>query len=320
MIGGPLANPLAAAGPGVEFLPEDRREPLLTLPNFIVIGAAKAGTTALYHYLAEHPDVFMSPVKETNFFGYGVDAGGRLLYGDPEVHRFPIKSLAQYQQLFVAAGGASAIGEASPMYLECPQAAGRIRELLPAVRLICSIRHPVDRAYSNYLMYLRRRGKRFDPEVEFTRTAAWARPDSRHMGLGFYHEQLSRYFDAFPREQIHVILFEDLTRDALGTVREVYRFLGVDPGFAPDLATPHAVGGMPASPFLEGVLTRSPLMAAVRPLVPKRAANWIRRLRNRNLKKAPSLPAELRQELTAPFREDIAKTSALIRRSLSHWL
>jgi hypothetical protein len=116
------------------------------LPNFIVIGAAKAGTTALYWYLAEHPDVFMSPKKETNYFAYGRDRQGRLLYGDPEFHQFPVQSLAEYEELFDGAEGARAVGEASPIYLEAPQTAGRIRELLPQSRLICSLRHPVDRA------------------------------------------------------------------------------------------------------------------------------------------------------------------------------
>ncbi|MGH9894035.1 MAG: sulfotransferase, partial [bacterium] len=169
------------------------------LPNFIVIGAAKAGTTALYWYLAEHPAVFMSAVKETNYFAYGLDAHGQLLYGDPEVHRFPVKSLPEYEELFAEAGDAVAIGEASPIYLECPQAANRIRELLPATRLICSLRHPVDRAYSDYQMYLRRRGRRFDPARDLRADSVWARPDSRWMRIGRYHEQLKRYFDAFPR-------------------------------------------------------------------------------------------------------------------------
>ena len=179
------------------------------LPNFIVIGAAKAGTTALYWYLEEHPDVFMSPVKETNYFAYGVDEGGNLLYGDPDVHRFPVKTLEEYEQLFNRAGGARAVGEASPLYLECPQAAARIRNRLPDVRLICSIRHPVDRAYSDYLMYLRRRGRVFDPDRQLTRAAEWARPDSRWMQVSRYYQQLARYFAAFPRDQIHVMLFDD---------------------------------------------------------------------------------------------------------------
>lgn len=290
------------------------------LPNFVIVGAAKAGTTALYWYLSEHPAVFMSPVKETNYFAYNLDAGGRLLYGDPDVHRFPVKSQSEYEQLFANAGHATAVGEASPIYLECPQAAGRIRELLPAARIICSLRQPVERAYSDYLMYLRRRGRRFDPARELTATAGWARPDSRWMQVSRYAEQLERYFEAFPREQIHVLLIDDFKPSPLRAVQEVYRFVKVDPAFAPDFATPHAPGGMPASTLLEGFFTSGAIVSAVKPWVPVRAANWIRRLRTRNMRKPPGLPPELRQELTAHFRDDIARTSRLIGRGLEHWL
>jgi hypothetical protein len=290
------------------------------LPNFIVIGAAKAGTTALYWYLAEHPAVFMSPVKETNYFAYGLDAGGRLVYGDPDVHRFPVKSLGDYEQLFADVGGAVAVGEASPIYLECPQAANRIRERLPGARIICSLRQPVERAYSDYLMYLRRRGRRFDPVRELNATAGWARPDSRWMQVSRYAQQLERYFEAFPREQIHVLLIDDFKPSPLGAVQDVYRFVNVDPTFAPDFDTPHAPGGMPASTMLEGFFTSGAIVSAVKPWVPVRAANWIRRLRTRNMRKPPVLPPSLKQELTAHFRDDIARTSQLIGRSLEHWL
>jgi len=293
---------------------------VVTLPNFIVIGAAKAGTTALYWYLAEHPAVFMSPVKETNYFAYGLDAQGQLLYGDPDVHRFPVKTVGEYEQLFADTGNAVAIGEASPIYLECPQAAARIRELLPATRIICSLRHPVDRAYSDYVMYLRNRGRRFDPARDLTATSVWARPDSRWMVIGRYHEQLSRYFDAFSRGRVHVGLFEDLTRSPTGVMQDLYRFLNVDPGFVPDFSIPHNRGGMPASRLLEALLRSSAIKSAVEPWVPKRAVNWVGRLRTRNRRQAPPLPAELRKQLTDYFRDDIAKTSELIGRSLKHWL
>jgi hypothetical protein len=167
------------------------------LPNFIVIGAAKAGTTSLHWYLAEHPQVFVTPAKDPSFFAYGVDAEGRLLWGEPEFHRFPVRTVDEYERLFAGAGDAPAVGEVSTMYLECPQSAARICKLLPAARIICSIRHPVDRAYSDYVMYLRHRGRRFDPARDLTATSEWARPDSRWMRIGRYHEQLSRYFDAF---------------------------------------------------------------------------------------------------------------------------
>jgi hypothetical protein len=292
----------------------------LTLPNFIIIGAAKAGTTALYWYFAEHPAVFMSPVKETFYFAYGVDEAGNLLYGDPDVHEFPVKTRSEYEALFAGAGGAAAIGEASPIYLECPQAAGRIREVIPGARIICSLRHPVERAYSDYLMYLRHRGRPIDPVRDLTPSAAWAHPDSRWMRIGRYHGQLLRYFEIFPREQIHVLLSGDIRRDPVGTVQGLYRFVGVDPSFVPDFDTPHNVGGVPASALLEKVFTSSTIRTALEPWVPRQAANWLRRLRTRTMRQAPPLPPELKAELTSHFRDDILRTSDLIGRKLDHWL
>jgi hypothetical protein len=289
------------------------------LPNFLVIGAAKSGTTSLHWYLTEHPAVFMTSVKDPAYFAYGVDADGRLLWGNPDLHIFPIKSLSEYERLFADAGNAAAIGEASTTYLECPQSAARIRELLPGARILCSLRHPVERAYSDYLMYLRSRGRRFDPARELTATSMWARPDSHWMQVGRYHEQLSRYYDAFPRDQICVLLFDDLNRSPQRFVRDTYQFLNVDPAFVPDIETPHAAGGIPASLMLENLFMRG-TRSAIKPWVPKRAANWLRRLRGRSMRQAPRLPADLKQELTGHFRDDIAKTSELIGRSLQHWL
>jgi Sulfotransferase family len=290
------------------------------LPNFIVIGAAKSGTTALYWYLAEHPQIYMSPMKETNFFAYGLDNDGKLLYGDPELHRFPVRTLVEYERLFADARDAVAVGEASPIYLECPQAAARIRTLIPDARIVCGLRNPVDRAYSDYLMYLVSRGSRLDPDHDLTAIPVWARPDSHWMRIGRYHELLSRYFDAFPRSQIHVFLFDDLKRIPNETVQDTYRFLDVDPGFVPDFATPHNVGGLPASMLLERLFTSHAIRAAVDPFIPKWVADRVRRLRTRNLRHAPPLPAELRNELAGQFRDDIVRTSELIGRSLEQWL
>jgi len=292
----------------------------VTLPDFIVVGAAKAGTTALYWYLADHPQVFMSRVKETNYFAFGLDERGHLLYGDPELHHFPITTLDAYERSFEGAGDARAVGEASPIYLECPQSATRIRDTVPDARILCGLRDPIDRAYSDYQMYLRSRGRRFDPARELTPSAAWARPDSHWMQISMYHEALRRYFDVFPRERIFVFLFDDLKTDQVGLVRDIYRFLGADDGFVPDFGTPHNVGGMPASMLLERVLTNDSLRRAVDPWIPQRAADWARRTRTRNLRRAPRLPSELGKELRERFREDIGQTAELIGRDLSFWL
>jgi Sulfotransferase family len=292
----------------------------LTLPNFIVIGAAKAGTTSLYWYLAEHPAVFMIPAKETNFFAYGVDENGRLLYGDPEVHKFPVRTLQDYEKLFDQAGSAQAVGEASPIYLECPQAAARIHATIPTARIIACLRQPVERAYSDYLMELRHRGRRFDAAHDLKAGSSWARQNSRWMQIGRYGEQLARYYALFPQEQIHVFLFDDLQRNPLGVMQDVYRFLGVDPSFVPNVETPHNTGGLPTSRLLERVLTSKLVNQRIKPLVPSGAVNWARRLRSRSLRRPPALPADLRAQLTSYFREDVLRTSALIGRSLDHWL
>ena len=111
----------------------------MTLPNFLIIGAPKAGTTSLYSYFREHPAIFMPELKEPRFFGYE---------GQGDRIRFPVRTLEEYTALFDGVTTETAIGEATPHYLVYPVAAQRIRDLIPGVRLIASLRDPVDRAYS----------------------------------------------------------------------------------------------------------------------------------------------------------------------------
>src|SRR4051794_34967159 len=111
------------------------------LPNFLIIGAAKAGTTSLYHYLRQHPDVYMSTIKEPNYFCFEEQL--------PEYA--PVRTLAEYESLFDGASSQPAVGEASTQYLNSAAAPRRIANILPNVRLIVSLRNPADRAYSSYL-------------------------------------------------------------------------------------------------------------------------------------------------------------------------
>ena len=249
----------------------------VTLPNFIVIGAAKAGTTALHWYLAEHPQVFMTPVKETNYFAFGLDDEGRLLYGDPELHRFPIRSLSEYRALVRRRRGPVAVGEAfSHLSAKLTRAAGRIAEVIPGARIVCGIREPVDRAYSDHLMYLRSRGRRLDPARDLTPSAAWAAPDSHWMQIGQYYEPLRRYFDAFPRQRILVFLFDDLkSRSRRAWFATFIASWACDAGFAPDFAHPaqHRRDARRAC-WCEKVLHEADaLRRALEPWVPKRAAD-----------------------------------------------
>lgn len=292
----------------------------MTWPDFVLIGAAKAGTTALQWYLAEHPDIFMSPMKETNFFAHELDDAGNALYGRPDLHRFPVTTAEQYEQLFGGAGGFSAVGEASALYLECPFAARKIKAHIPTARIVCGLRNPVDRAYSDYQMYLRTRGMRFDPTTALSEDAEWARPDSHWMQIGLYHQMLEPYFDVFDRDDIHIYLFDDLVASTPTVVEGVYRFLGVDSAFSPDFATPHNVGGMPKSTILERVVTSSTMQRVLQPVVPRRLADSVRRIRTANMAPVPALPDDLRSRLMEHFESDLRRTADLIERDLSLWL
>ncbi|MFH1842206.1 MAG: sulfotransferase [bacterium] len=285
----------------------------LTLPNFFIIGAAKAGTTALYHYLHEHPDVFMSPIKETNYFAYEGEGKQYHYLGPRSRPQFPVTDPAEYQDLFANAGDAAAVGEASPLYLESPVAAARIQAEIPDARIVVSLRNPADRAFSGYLMHVRASRAKWDLENAFP-------TEAHYVQVGFYHARLQRYFDRFPAERIKVLLFEDLRRDSAAVMRELYSFLGVDPSFTPAVAARHNVGGYPRRRFLHGLLSNTGLRNKLEPMTPSWLIRRLEQLRRRNYQAPPPFPAAVRSRLLETYREDIVRLQELIGRDLSGWL
>ncbi len=297
------------------------------MPNFLVIGARKAGTTSLYHYLDQHPDVFMSPVKEPNFFAIeGEKADYRGPDADTRINRWSVADPEEYQALFSGAGGAGAVGEASPAYLCNPDAPERIRRHVPEAKLIAILRDPAERAYSAYMHQVRdgRETLAFAEalDAEERRTNAnWA-PAWRYKAEGFYQVCLSRYYELFGREQVRVYLYEDLGDDPRGVMRDVYRFLGVDASFEPDTSRRHNPSGVPKNRLLMSVLKRpNPLKAAARSLLPRKArARLSSALQERNLSEAPPLDPQARRRLVGLYQEDVLALQDLIGRDLSAWL
>ena len=276
----------------------------MTLPNFLVIGAPKAGTTSLHLHLRAHPEIFMPELKEPRFFGYE---------GEGERLKFPIRTLEEYTALFDAVTDETAIGEATPHYLVYPGAAQRIHDLIPEARLIASLRDPVERSYSVYQMNLRNRGVNDGvPFVEAMRTDRNLRET--------YADMLARYFALFPAGQLKVILLEDLEKAPQATMRGLYGFLGVDPGFLPaDLSKVANPGGEPRSKLLHGLLSDPRLRQLSRAFLPAAAVERLRALRSRNLQKQPLAPEDRRAAIGF-FRDDILRTQDLIGRDLSSWL
>ena len=300
----------------------------MTIPNFLIIGAAKSGTTSLYRYAEQHPQIYMSPVKEPKFFaleGEDLDFRGP---GDQERMKASswITTFGEYNEQFLGVTDEIAVGEASTLYLYNPNAAARIRHYIPHVKLTAILRDPAERAYSNFL-HMTRDG--CEPLADFAEALReeerrvrnnWM-PSWHYKQRGFYYAQLRRYFDQFPSSQIKVYLFEDLTADPRRVLQDLFEFLGVDGDFSPDLSERHNRSGVPRHQALQRFLiSPSPIKTALKAVVPsglsKRTARWTR---NRNLVKAPMSP-EVRMQLIGMYRDDILKLQDVVQRDLSRWL
>lgn len=205
-------------------------------PNLFVIGAAKSGTTSLHYYLAQHPSVFMSVPKEPHFFSR--------IQPSPELSPFfpHVESEAEYLSLFESATHAPVRGDASTSYLWAPDVPARIRDATTDPRFIAILRDPVDRAFSHYLNNVRegteRRsfGEAIDEELRRTGPSGWG-VNSLYVQLGYYARQLARYLEIFGKERVLVLVFEQFIKDTVGTMREVFEFLGVDAEIAQRLST-----------------------------------------------------------------------------------
>lgn len=317
----------------MDTVPQERSP--VPMPNFLIVGAAKCGTSSLYRYLRSHPEIYMSPVKEPKFFLFEAEKLSGGAHQTPEAYKFytsllakkdSISDLRAYQGLFSGVAQQKAIGEASPNYIYHPAAAGCIHAWLPHVRLVAILRQPVERAYSHYTSRLRD-GLETCPDFEavlrrepIDSPNIWVGASWPYLRRGFYCRQLQRYYAAFPADQIRVYLYEDLLNGPLGVLQELFRFLGVDDGYRPDMTVKYNLSGVPKNRLLNYLLHRFKPRLALKSLLPER-------LRDRLLKalvplaveKKP-LPPEVRSRWTPLFREDILDLQNLIHRDLTSWL
>jgi hypothetical protein len=295
------------------------------MPDFLIIGAAKPGTTSLYHYLGQHPDVFVSPVKEPNFFAF---AGEEVNFQGPKdsqnINAWSTTALPEYRALFDEAGAASTVGEASFTSLYVPGAAERIRRHCPDAKLIALLRDPVDRAYSNFSMNKQANLEPCDEfadalDAEETRIQAGWSPAWHYRRLGFYHSQLAHYYERFPQDQIRVYLFEEFAENTRRVVQDTFDFLGVDPTFEPDVSKQHNRSGIPGFAPLRWLMrSRNPVRAAARTLTTLKMRKAIaRRLLDWTQETASPETARWLRRL---YRPDLLALQSLLGRDLSHWM
>lgn len=296
------------------------------LPTFVVIGAARSGTTALYTFLRQHPAIFMSGIKEPNYFAF---EPGRVSFSGPgaEFVNDSVREYDDYQKLFSGATDEhKAVGEASPLYLYSPHSPARIAAQLPDVRLIAILRNPIEQAYSHYLYA---RAQMIEPLDDFRaaltaqkeRLEANWQPLFQYSTFPRYGEQLARYFSLFDRSRICVFPYEQFDTDPQAVLREIYRFIGVDDTFA--AVTTHRTnqGGVPRNAMLQSLVMRpNPISVLAGRLLPDKLRRVIKDKISSGNTQREEMPNEARALLVDELRDDVMALSALLQMDLSHWL
>lgn len=275
------------------------------LPNFVIIGAMKAGTTSLYHYLRQHPEVFMPSTKELHYF-----------VAEKNWSRGP----GWYQRQFAGSDAAVAVGEASPDYAKFPEYEGvaqRVADTLPHARLVYAVREPVERIRSHYLHDVARGRERRPIEVAVPGNPHYLAPSS-------YALQLEQYLEHFPRERLLVVRSEDLRSRREETMRRVHAFLGVDPSWsAPDQDREYnAIGAKSAPGPLMRAARHLPGASQLRLLAPG-AVTAAERLLGRSRRPvdvaAGTISPALRNRLLDELAPDLARLPGLVGDGFDAW-
>ncbi|MGK7920298.1 MAG: sulfotransferase domain-containing protein [Trichodesmium sp.] len=298
----------------------------MKLPTFLIVGVQKAGTTSIYGYLKEHPQVYMSPRKETNFFATDWE---KKTEKEPDTGtRKRINSWERYCELFTDVKDEIAIGEASPNYFVSYKTSSEmIQRYVPDVKMIAILRNPVDRAYSDYLMHIRD-GINVGKLHSLSEQVKLKADSSSTIKKGLYYPPVKHYFDTFGQEKLKIFLYDDLSKDSLKMMQEVYKFIGVDDTFTPDTSKRSQAAAVPKNQTLNNLLqTKNPIRTAIASTLKVVMPLEMRHKLRSSLIKANSagkelkpLSSEERKILIDFYREDILKLQDLIERDLSSWL
>ena len=298
------------------------------LPTFLVVGAARSGTTSLYHYLKAHPDIYMSPVKEPHFFPFINSTPDFRGPYDARINEEIVTDFEKYRALFSGVGHEKAIGECSNSYLYFHRTASVIKKHIPHCKIIMVLRNPVTRAYSHYLQtyMIGHEDRSFEEAIrrEAEREKLNWRWHYQYVKQGLYYRQVKSYLDVFGRESVRIYLFDDLAANTARVVGEIYAFLGVDASFVPHVEQAYNRTGMPRSLFLHRLFRHAnPVKRIARSLLPQKARAAIHGVLskvNYDPSRKPGMSEDVRRRLNEFFREDIGKLESLTGRDLSHWL
>lgn len=275
------------------------------LPNFLIAGAAKSGSSSLFYYLGKHPDVLTSKVKEPGFF----------------TKYWREKDLAWYESFFDHWAGESAIGEATVEYMVDENAPGRISQVLPNVKLIFILRNPVERAWSHYW----HRVKNGEERRSFEDILSSGDKDEYPIKYGLYATQIERYLQFFDITQMKFVILDDFKEAFKGTIQGIFHFLGVDPTYRIDYEGKINVARIYRIKQLSYVAHAIRSSDRIKNLIPstiyplfQRPFRFLDELNKRPFQ-LPPLPVRHREYLQKLYSEEIKRLQGLIGRDLSAW-
>ena len=300
------------------------------LPDFLLVGAAKSATSSLSAYLNQHPQIAMASQKESWFFSF---FGKPPDYSSPGVLSDVVSELDTYTRLFDGAKADQKLGDACPSYLYTYEDTIRnihqlySAEALAKLKIIISLREPVGRAYSQYYTFKRKVQEplAFDQAIQ---------PDTinrrlqenwnifyDYLGFGMYARQVEAFQQAFGKERVHVLLYEDVQTDVQKTFRTIYDFLEINPDvIVDDRYKINAISGEPRLKWVvAGLFSKNRLKRMISALIPLRLRRIITYFIFKVLLKREAMDSSSVKQLSQYFTEDISRLEQLIDRDLSAW-
>ena len=279
--------------------------------NLFIVGTPKAGTTSLYHYLNEFPEILMCIRKEPDFFSDSEIQEQGLYYGSSRIN-----TLSKYNSLFSSWIDEPIIGEASVSYLFYPDVPERIKLYNDNSKIIIMLRNPIERAFSHYLMDYRLglTSNSFEEEFDKKTTLNF----QQYFLLGNYFHQVKRYLNSFGKENVHIIWYSDFKENTANELNKVISFLGLNTDFKLDFNKIHNSFSMPKNNFIRKIYSIVWLRKTLSFLFPANFLNYIKTvLFNRGNK--PKLSDRIRKLLHKYYLPDIERLEELLSVNLSQW-
>jgi len=278
-------------------------------PNFFIVGAPKAGTTSLYEYLKDIPGIFMSPVKEPNYFSITI------LDDNHELN--PIRNKTEYLNLFRAVNEEKIIGEASTYYLSDVKAPELIHRVSPGAKILISLRDPAEREYSHFLMeekYLKTNNS-FHEELENELINYKTSQKNYALKYGLYADNIKRYIDIFGKNQVKIIIFEEWITSVEKTIRQILKFLEL-----PDSLIDHSSLSYNEYKIIRGKISKQILQSKRISKIAKAIMTKSQRdsLREKLYKRRnkPEMREEDRKILKKFYQDDVKKLQKIIGQKL----